>query len=116
MGRAEERRARQRGGHRAAPRRRSAPSAGTGPAAAGGKPAKSLIRRMFTWKKILGTVFGVCLLGIAGFIGLYLYVDVPQGNAAAQQQSNVYKFSDGTILARKGEVNREIVDLSKVPR
>ncbi|MEV6807247.1 transglycosylase domain-containing protein [Streptomyces sp. NPDC051132] len=110
MGRAEERRARQRGGHRAAPqRRRSEP-------AAAGKPAKSLIRRMFTWKKILGTVFGVCLLAILGFIGLYLYVDIPEGNAAARQQSNVYKFSDGTVLARSGKVNREIVDLSKVPR
>ncbi len=71
---------------------------------------------MFTWKKILGTVFTVCLLGILGFVGLYLYVDIPEGNAAAQRQSNIYKFSDGTILARDGEVNREIVDLSKVPR
>ncbi|WP_405449786.1 penicillin-binding protein [Streptomyces achromogenes] len=110
MGRAEERRARQRGGHRAAPkRRRSEP-------AAAGKPPKSLLRRMFTWKKILGTVFGVCLLAILGFVGLYLYVDIPEGNAAARQQSNVYKFSDGTLLARSGKVNREIVDLSKVPR
>ncbi|UXY37588.1 transglycosylase domain-containing protein [Streptomyces albidocamelliae] len=116
MGRAEERRARQRGGHRAAPSRRSAPTAGTGPAGGGGKSGKSLIRRMFTWKRILGTFFGVCLLGIAGFIGLYLYVDVPQGNAAAQRQSNVYKYSDGRVLARKGDVNREIVDLAKVPR
>ncbi|PKW09793.1 MULTISPECIES: transglycosylase domain-containing protein [unclassified Streptomyces] len=117
MGRAEERRARQRGGHRAAPsRRRSAPTAGTGPAGGGGRSGKSLIRRMFTWKKILGTFFGVCLLGIAGFIGLYLYVDVPEGNAAAQRQSNVYKYSDGKVLARKGDVNREIVDLAKVPR
>ncbi|MFF4717440.1 transglycosylase domain-containing protein [Streptomyces eurythermus] len=110
MGRAEERRARQRGGHRAASkRRRSEP-------AAAGKPTKSLLRRMFTWKKILGTVFGVCLLAILGFIGLYMYVDIPEGNAAARQQSNVYKFSDGTLLARSGKVNREIVDLSKVPR
>ncbi|MYW18463.1 penicillin-binding protein, partial [Streptomyces sp. SID486] len=121
MGRAEERRARQRGGHRAASRRRrSAPEAGSAPTAggkaAGGKPPKSLLRRIFGWKKILGTFFGVCLLGILGFIGLYLYVDVPEGNAAAQRQSNIYKFSDGTILARDGKVNREIVDLSKVPR
>ncbi|MGA5035812.1 transglycosylase domain-containing protein [Streptomyces capoamus] len=118
MGRAEERRARQRAGRRAAPRRSRPMAAETGgpAAAAPGKPAKSRIRRIFGWKKILGTFFGVCLLGILGFIGLYLYVDVPQGNAAAQQQSNVYKFSDGTILARNGKVNREIVDLSKVPR
>ncbi|MFF1283801.1 transglycosylase domain-containing protein [Streptomyces sp. NPDC058299] len=121
MGRAEERRARQ-GGHRAAPRRRRptsdpAPTDSTriGPAP-GDKPARGLIRRIFTWKKILGTFFGVCLLMIAAFIGLYLYVDIPAGNAAAQQQSNVYKFSDGTVLARDGHVNREIVSLAKVPR
>ncbi|KUN08538.1 penicillin-binding protein [Streptomyces yokosukanensis] len=119
MGRAEERRARQRGGRRVAPRRRrSAPEAAVASAGApaGGKPAKSFIRRLFTWKKILGTFFGLCLLVIAAFIGLYMYVDIPKGNVAAQQQSNVYKFSDGTMLTRKGEVNREIVDLSKVPR
>ncbi|MFD3614146.1 transglycosylase domain-containing protein [Streptomyces sp. NPDC058676] len=110
MGRAEERRARQRGGRRAAPKnRRSA-------AAAGGKPGKSVIRRLFTWKKILGTFFGLCLLGIGAFIALYMMVGVPKGNAAAQQQSNVYKYSDGTILTRKGETNREIVDLSVVPK
>ncbi|MFJ5835451.1 transglycosylase domain-containing protein [Streptomyces shenzhenensis] len=108
MGRAEERRARQRGGHRAAPRRRSSRAAdGSG---------KSGIRRLFTWKKMLGTFLGLCLLGIGSFIVLYLMVDVPAGNAAAQRQSNVYKYGDGTILARKGEVNREIVDLSKVPK
>ncbi|MFF0220918.1 transglycosylase domain-containing protein [Streptomyces sp. NPDC004629] len=108
MGRADERRARQRGGHRAAPRRRSSRAAG--------RSGKSGIRRLFTWKKILGTFLGLCLLGIGAFIVLYLMVDVPAGNAAAQRQSNVYKYSDGTILARKGEVNREIVDLSKVPK
>ncbi|MEU6555963.1 transglycosylase domain-containing protein [Streptomyces sp. NPDC046915] len=128
MGRAEERRARQRGGRRAAPRRhRSEPSANAQPTAnaqaatsggraAAGKPAKGRIRRLFTWKKILGTFFGLCLLCIGGFIALYLAVDIPAGNVAAQRQSNVYKYSDGTILARNGKVNREIVDLSKVPR
>ncbi|MGV9455667.1 transglycosylase domain-containing protein [Streptomyces sp. NPDC003635] len=105
MGRAEERRARQRGGRRAAPRRpRSS-----------GAPGKTGIRRFFTWKKVLGTFLGLCLLGIGGFIVLYMMVEVPKGNAAARLQSNIYKYSDGTVLARDGEVNREIVDLSKVP-
>jgi membrane peptidoglycan carboxypeptidase len=130
MGRAEERRARQRGGHRAAPRRSSAtPAEGVvgGRAAArraAGKGAKkgngkSGIRRLFTWKKILGTFFGLCLLGIGAFIVLYVMVPVPDGNAAAQaaqRQSNIYKYSDGAVLARDGTVNREIVDLSKVPK
>ncbi|MEV7981721.1 transglycosylase domain-containing protein [Streptomyces sp. NPDC086519] len=157
MGRADERRARQRGGRRAAPQyRASQPSetetpataqggttttAGSpaGPAAgvaegatraerrraaarkpgkpgSPGKPAKGRIRRLFTWKKMLGAFFTVCLLGIGSFIALYMMVSIPEGNALAQTQSNVYKYSDGSLLARKGTVNREIVDLSKVPK
>ncbi|MEU4149902.1 transglycosylase domain-containing protein [Streptomyces sp. NPDC026659] len=112
MGRAEERRARQRGGRRAAPGGRRSPS----PAPGGGKPAKSWIRRLFTWKKILGTFLGFCVLGIGAFVALYLSVDIPEGNVAARQQSNIYKYSDGKVIARSGKVNREIVDLSKVPR
>ncbi|MGW2957468.1 transglycosylase domain-containing protein [Streptomyces sp. NPDC001220] len=149
MGRAEERKARQRGGRRAAPRPRSSPqaahespetpggtatavqsppteggtraerrkaAAGKGKPAKGGKSAKGRIRRLFTWKKMLGAFFTVCLLGIGAFVMLYVMVAVPQGNALAQTQSNVYKYSDGSVLARKGTVNREIVDLSKVPK
>ncbi|MGY0069508.1 transglycosylase domain-containing protein [Streptomyces sp. QTS137] len=105
MGRAEERRARQRGGHRAA---------SGGHASGGNGPGR--IRRLFTWKKILGTAFGLCLLGMGAFIVLYMVIDIPEGNADAQQQSNVYKYSDGSVMARDGEVNREVVDLSQVPK
>ncbi|MDQ0385593.1 membrane peptidoglycan carboxypeptidase [Streptomyces sp. DSM 42143] len=106
MGRAEERRARQRGGRRAAPKRRRSSGAG----------GKSGIRRLFTWKKILGAFFGLCLLGMGSFIVLYLVIDIPEGNPEAELQSNVYKYSDGSIMARTGERNREIVDLAKVPK
>ncbi|MFF7334604.1 transglycosylase domain-containing protein [Streptomyces sp. NPDC008150] len=118
MGRAEERRARQRGGHRSAPGASAPTAAGTGHRAAARQsgPKKGLLRRLFTWKKILGTFFGLCLLVIGSFIVLYMVVQVPQGNAEAQSQSNVYKYSDGTTLARVGAVNRETVDLSKVPK
>ncbi|WP_055568860.1 transglycosylase domain-containing protein [Streptomyces atriruber] len=102
MGRAEERQARQRGARRAARKRPS-----------GGK--RTGIRRFFTWKKILGTFFAFCLLGMLGFVVLYLVVDIPKGNAAAKMQSNVYKYSNGDVIARTGDVNREIVDLDKVP-
>ncbi|MEV0370425.1 transglycosylase domain-containing protein [Streptomyces sp. NPDC050636] len=99
MGRADARRARQGSARRAKPKQR-----------------KSGIRRLFTWKKILGTFLGVCLLGIAGFIGLYLYVDVPEdGNENATAQGNVFKYADGKILARGG-VNRENVPLSRIPK
>ncbi|MFF2652118.1 transglycosylase domain-containing protein [Streptomyces sp. NPDC058045] len=74
------------------------------------------IRRFFGWRKILGTFFGLCLLGMAGFAVLYMVVDVPEGKADATRQSNVYRYSDGTLLARTGTVNREIVDLAEVPK
>jgi membrane peptidoglycan carboxypeptidase len=106
MGRAEERRARQRGGRRAAPKRRRS----------SGAPGKSGIRRLFTWKKILGTFFGLCLLGMGAFIVLYMMIGIPKGNADAKWQSNVYKYSDGSLLARAGDRNREIVDLAEVPK
>ncbi|WP_031083390.1 transglycosylase domain-containing protein [Streptomyces sp. NRRL WC-3549] len=74
------------------------------------------IRALFTWRKMLGTFFGLCLLVMGAFVALYVYVDVPAANAQAEKQSNVYKYSDGSLLARTGSgVNREIVDLAVVP-
>ncbi|MFF3739383.1 transglycosylase domain-containing protein [Streptomyces sp. NPDC002566] len=154
MGRADDRRARQRGGRRAAPKNRSsraeappthsrpaspaeetppaATSTATATASTGGRAAarrgakkgakagkadRSLIRRMFTWKKVLGTFLGVSLLTIGAFIVLYVTTPIPDtANAEAQLQSNVYKFSDGTLLARDGKLNRENVDLADVPK
>ncbi|WP_055492323.1 transglycosylase domain-containing protein [Streptomyces sp. TP-A0356] len=131
MGRAEERRARQRSGRRAAPKRspRAAGSAsvGTAPATGGraaargraarsGKTGKSGIRRFFTWKKVLGSLFGFVLLVMGAFVLLYVMTPIPAGNATAQLQSNVYQYGDGSILARTGELNRENVDLAEIPK
>ncbi|MET9506862.1 transglycosylase domain-containing protein [Streptomyces sp. NPDC006622] len=145
MGRAEERRARQRGGRRAAPRDRSSqaaphePRADSAPAAeggthsaAGGRAAarrstrkggrgaaggKGRIRRLFTWKKVLGTFLGFTVLVIGAFIVLYMTTPIPDtANADAQLQSNVYKYSDGNLLTRDGKLNRENVDLADVPK
>ncbi|MFH0174679.1 transglycosylase domain-containing protein [Streptomyces cacaoi] len=152
MGRAEERRARQRGGRRAAPRGRStetdsttptraesvttaenepetAPAAGgraaarrgakkSGKGAKGkaGKKDKSFIRRLFTWKKILGTFLGLTVAVIGAFLWLYMSTPIPEGNPDADLQSNVYEYDNGAILARDGEVNRENVELAKVPK
>ncbi|MFE3907703.1 transglycosylase domain-containing protein [Streptomyces sp. NPDC059153] len=97
MGRADARRAQRRGARRAAK--------------SGG------IRRLFTWRKMLGTFFGFCLLIMGAFVALYMYVDIPKANALAERQSNVYQYSDGTVLTRTGDgVNRQIVDLAEVPK
>ncbi|MGW1012003.1 transglycosylase domain-containing protein [Streptomyces termitum] len=76
---------------------------------------RGFIRRLFTWKKLLGTFFVVCLLAMGGLYAVYLMVPVPTANAEATMQSNIYKYADGKILARTGEVNREIVGLDKIP-
>ncbi|MEV6331731.1 transglycosylase domain-containing protein [Streptomyces sp. NPDC051909] len=73
------------------------------------------IRRLFTWKKILGTFFVGCLLAMGAFYAVYLMVPVPTANADATLQSNVYKYANGKVLARTGKINREIVGLEKVP-
>jgi len=98
MGRAEARQARQRGARQA---KRTGPTG---------------IRRFFTFRKILGTFFGLCLLAMGAFFVAYMLVPVPEANAEAKLQSNVYKYSDGKLLARTGEVNREIVGLDKIPK
>ncbi|MEU4352122.1 transglycosylase domain-containing protein [Streptomyces sp. NPDC023838] len=97
MGRAEERRARQRGARRTQQKK-------------GGR-----IRRLFTWKKMLGTFFGLVLLGMGGFYIIYLMTPIPEANAQARMESNIYKLSNGKIIARTGQLNREVVGLDKIP-
>lgn len=108
MGRAEARKAQQRSARRA-PR-----GSATGKKGRSGK--RTGIRRFFTWKKILGTLFGLLLLGTGALVALYFYVDEPDPNADALTQSNVYKYADGSIMARDGKMNREIVPISRVPK
>ncbi|HET6860224.1 MAG TPA: transglycosylase domain-containing protein [Streptomyces sp.] len=74
------------------------------------------IRRFFTFKKLLGSFFGLCLLAMAAFVALYVYVPVPAANVQAELQSNVYKYSNGKIMARTGKVNREIVGLDRISK
>ncbi|MBI0293755.1 transglycosylase domain-containing protein [Streptomyces sp. PRKS01-29] len=82
---------------------------------ANGRRKRTGIRRFFTWRKLLAYVAGLCALLIGAFTVLYYSIDIPRANAQAKAQSNVYKFSDGTILARTGEINREMVTLDRVP-
>ncbi|MGW2369975.1 transglycosylase domain-containing protein [Streptomyces sp. NPDC001667] len=77
---------------------------------------KKGIRRFFTWKTVIGTVFGLCLLATGAFYAVYVMVPIPEANAMAQRQNNVYKYSDGTVLARTGQINRDIVALEQVPK
>ncbi|RNF97933.1 transglycosylase domain-containing protein [Streptomyces botrytidirepellens] len=99
MGRADDRRARQKGARRA---KKAAKRGG--------------IRRFFTWKMVLGYFVALGALAVGGFFILYMLVKVPPANAAARAEANIYKYSDGSIMAKEGSVNRESVPLSKIPK
>ncbi|QDL69192.1 glycosyl transferase [Streptomyces malaysiensis subsp. malaysiensis] len=80
-----------------------------------GRRKRTGIRRFFTWRKLIAYVLTLCALLIGAFTVLYYSIDIPRANAQAKAQSNVYKYGDGTILARTGEINREMVTLGRVP-
>ncbi len=82
-----------------------------------GRPRRTGWRRLVpTWRAVLGGFLLVVLVVVGGLIAGYLLVDIPPANKAAVAESNVFLYSDGSQLARDGEVNRESVPLSKVPK
>ncbi len=99
-----------------------AAAAGGGPKGLAGakgpkRPRRTGWRRLIpTWRMVLtACVVGVLLL-VGGFFLGYSLVKIPSANALATQQSNVYLYADGSVLARDGEVNRENVGLSRVSK
>ncbi|NJQ00489.1 transglycosylase domain-containing protein [Streptomyces zingiberis] len=75
-------------------------------------------RRRFRlgWKGVLGTAVALAGLGLGVFFALYLVVDVPDGNPEATAQRNAFTFADGSLLAREGDFNRELVPINRVPK
>ncbi|MDP9608726.1 membrane peptidoglycan carboxypeptidase [Streptomyces demainii] len=83
------------------------------------RAGKSGFRRWVpSWKLVTGTFlfFFAVLLGAVG-IGLWL-VQVPTAQAASQTQKNVYYWADGKqmVVSGGGDLNRQIVPLSKIPK
>ncbi|WP_097944928.1 transglycosylase domain-containing protein [Streptomyces sp. ms115] len=97
-------------------------ASGEQPGQTPGKPGKKARprrtgwrRAVPTWRMTLGTLLGLVVLLGAGIFAAYRLVDIPAANASATAQSNVYLYSDGSVIARDGDVNREKVKLSQVP-
>ncbi|WP_078893176.1 transglycosylase domain-containing protein [Streptomyces sp. NRRL F-2580] len=104
---------------RPGPQTRRQPQPQPGPPAPGKKPRRKRTgwRRLVpTWRMVLGVVLLLALLIGGALVAGYLLVDIPPANAAATAQSNVYLYSDGSQIARDGEVNRVNVPLSQIPR
>ncbi|MBB1243596.1 penicillin-binding protein [Streptomyces durbertensis] len=93
-------------------------SADQGAPPADGRPRRTGLRRLLpTWRMVLGGVLLVLLLGTGTMVTGYLLVDIPdEPNKAAAAQSNVYLYSDGSVIAKDGEVNRENVTLGQIPK
>ncbi|MFF1793106.1 transglycosylase domain-containing protein [Kitasatospora sp. NPDC086009] len=79
--------------------------------------AKPLWRRLLpTWRVTLGALTATLLLAVGSFAVLYLIVPVPDANAHAVAQNNIYLYADGTTeIARTGAVNRTDVTIDQIP-
>ncbi|MFJ4877885.1 transglycosylase domain-containing protein [Streptomyces sp. NPDC088745] len=81
------------------------------------RPRRTGWRRLLpTWRMLLAAFLLVAVLLCGAFVAGYTMVKIPAANDTATAQSNVYLYADGTPLARDGEVNRENVQLSQVPK
>ncbi|MFC7485560.1 transglycosylase domain-containing protein [Knoellia sp. CPCC 206453] len=78
------------------------------------RPSKGARR---SWpRRILFTLIGLFLLGVAGVGVAYHLTDVPKPNDLAVAQTNVFYFADGkTEIGRISEQNREDVELKQIP-
>ncbi|MBN3930319.1 penicillin-binding protein [Streptomyces verrucosisporus] len=80
------------------------------------RPRRTGPRRLPPTRKTLLAAAAVALLAGAGaLITGYMLVEIPAPNSAAAAQNNVYLYSDGTQLARDGDINRQNVELDAIP-
>ncbi|MFD1660387.1 transglycosylase domain-containing protein [Streptomyces caeni] len=74
------------------------------------------LRRWLPSVRQLLALFLFCFGGTAAAIGYaYATVTIPDPNPSTLLQNNVYYWSDGTVLATDGSINRQNVSLSQVP-
>ncbi|GFE15463.1 penicillin-binding protein [Streptomyces glebosus] len=103
------------------------PEGGRGRGRGGGKPAKKRFidyprANRVGWRRFVPSWKQVTTLCV-GFIGLIVgasgvalaLVNVPSESDAAKSQNNVYLWSDGKVMARDGETNRQNVTINEIP-
>ncbi|MFI5646434.1 transglycosylase domain-containing protein [Kitasatospora sp. NPDC051705] len=73
-------------------------------------------RLLPTWRITLGALIAALLIAVGAFAVLYVIVPVPDANAHAVAQNNIYLYADGTTeIARTGAVNRTDVTIDQIP-
>jgi membrane peptidoglycan carboxypeptidase len=83
-----------------------------------GRRRRTGLRRLLpTWRMVTGGILTFLLLLVGAFFVGYALVSIPDANAAAVAQNNVYLYSDGkTEISRDGAVNRQNVPLDAVAK
>ncbi|WP_245175053.1 transglycosylase domain-containing protein [Streptomyces bohaiensis] len=82
----------------------------------GSRPRRAGWRRALpTWRMLCLSATALLVAAVALLVTGYLVVDIPEPKSAAAAQSNVYRYADGSVIARTGDVNRESVPLEQVP-
>ncbi|OLZ74165.1 hypothetical protein AV521_00220 [Streptomyces sp. IMTB 2501] len=68
-----------------------------------------------SWRQVLASLL-LCAGAVAAAVGYaYATITIPDPNPSTLLQNNVYYWSDGTVLATDGSVNRQNVSLAQVP-
>ncbi|QGV82426.1 penicillin-binding protein [Streptomyces ficellus] len=82
------------------------------------RPGRAGWRRWVpSWRQWLGAWLSAIGLAGAGLVVVYAATDIPENlNTYATQQDNVYFWSDGTVMARTGWVQRQAMPLKDIPQ
>ncbi|MER7580896.1 transglycosylase domain-containing protein [Kitasatospora sp. NPDC097691] len=79
------------------------------------RPKRTGWRRLIpTWRMTLLGFASALVLGVGLFVLGITLVKVPDAHAAATAQSNTWLYSDGSVITRTGQTNRQNVTLDKV--
>ncbi|GAA2824870.1 transglycosylase domain-containing protein [Kitasatospora paracochleata] len=102
--------------------------AGSGPGGRDGKPGKKRFidyprfgksgfkRWIPSWKQVI-TLFLVFFGGGVAAVGAaYAMTPVPNPKDLIHDQNNIYYWADGSEMTRKGDTNRQLVELSAISR
>ncbi len=98
------------------PRRGGPPPGGRGGGGGGGKgPGKPRSRRSRLLRRTLFLLLGFIGFCIAAFAVAYLFTPVPSPQEKAIAQGPTFYYSDGKTQIAKTGINRDAVDLDRVP-
>ncbi|MFD8598069.1 transglycosylase domain-containing protein [Kitasatospora sp. NPDC059646] len=73
-------------------------------------------RWMPSWKQVLSLFLIFFGGGVAAVGTAYALVQVPDAKSTLRLQNNIYYWADGTEMARKGDTNKQWVELSQISR